>query len=686
VNLRARAITWTAGESRVSLRYVWASVLALAAAIVMAAFGPWLEMPLLLVCVGAVAIAAAFGGAGPGLLTAAMTGSWAAVFPPRSSRLQYAAPLAAFVVVSAVVALAAGWSRGAFLAVLARRRTTARSIRARLGLLRAITRAVDEGVCAVDASGRITYLNAAAERMLGFRSSELLGFGFPEAVRCRRSVGSCSGQVCCLLQVIATGHPVRGKDDLLTRKDGSCFPVSYGSAPLVRGGKIVGAVVAFRDVTEERRQIERERFLADATRALSSSIDFEETVARVVRLAMPFLGEWSMVVLLDEHGAPRRIAVEASNPAHAETSREMLRSYPIDLEAEHGAGRVLRTREPELLPEVSDLAGRRGSTVRERGELLRRLGLRSFMAVPLRARDRVIGVLDFGLIEPGRRFDEDDLALATELAGRCALAIDNARLHRRAQDAVRAREDMLAIVSHDLRNPIHSVRIAASIVEKAAAGRARPDAASRAAAAIVRASERMARLIGDLVDLGSIDAGRLSIEQGVLSAREVVEEAIEAVRPAAAEAGLELSSRPAQQPLFVLGDHVRLHQLLVNLLSNAVKVTPAGGRVWVQQRARGESAVISVCDTGPGISREQRRKVFDAYWRGAGVCYAGTGLGLSIAKGIAEAHRGRLWVVSRPGRGASFRFSLPRARDAGRGEASPLAISAAAGQAAHEAG
>ena len=635
--------------------------MAVVAAVILAALGSWLQTQLLLVCVGAVAISAAFGGMVPGLLTAALTGAWSAVSSPPLPTAHEIALFGAFGLVSAVVAHAAGWSRGAFRAVLRRRRDVTRGIRARLGLLRAITRAVDEGVCALDASGRITYLNAAAERLLGFRQSELAGFSFKEAVRCRRIAGSCAGKSCRLLRVMSTGDPLRGADDILTRKDGTCFPVSYSSAPLVRGGVIVGAVVAFRDITEERRQAEREEFLAHATKELSRSIDFEETVARVVRLALPVLGDWSMVILIDDDGAPRRVAVEAINPAHADTSREMLRSYPIDLEADHGAGRVLRTGEPELLPQVTDFAGRHGPTVRKRRELLRSLGLRSFMGVPLRARDRIIGVLDFGVIESRRPFDEEDLSLAMELAGRCALALDNARLLRQAQDAVRAREDMLAIVSHDLRNPLNAVRIAGSVVGQVGAGAARLEAARQASKTIERACDRMTRLIGDLVDLGSIDAGRLSVEHAVVSVRELVAEAIDAVRPAAVDAGLALSSERPDEPLFVLGDQVRLHQVLVNLLSNAVKVTSPGGRVWVKQRSRGGSVVLSVCDTGPGIAREQQPRVFDAYWRGTEVRYKGTGLGLSIAKGMVEAHGGHLWVVSRPGRGASFRFTLPSA-------------------------
>ncbi len=641
------------------MRYGWAVVVALAAIGLTTALAPWLDAPFYLVCVGAVAISAAFGGTGPGLLTAVLAGGCATTSLPRLPAFQQVAWFGAYSVVSAVVAFATGWSRAAFFAVMARRREITRAVRGRLEFLRAITRAMDEGVYALDPVGNLTYLNAAAERMLGYRQSEVLGLPLKEALRCRRIDGTCAGKNCRLLHVIASGESLRGDDDLLTRKDGTCFPVRYSSAPLVRGGQTVGAVVVFQDVTEERRQQERDRFLAKATEELARSIDYEETLARVARLALPFLGDWSMVVLVDERGSARRIAVEALDPSHAVLAREMLDGYPIDLEADHGAGRVLRTGEPELLPEVAEFVGHSGPTTHARAQILRRLGLRSFMAVPLRARGRVFGVVDFGIIDSGRRFGAADIALATELAGRCAMAIDNARLHRQAHDAVRAREHMLAVVSHELRNPLGAIRMAASIVERGMDGAARPERARSASSTIERACGRMNRIIGDLGDLASIDGGRLSLKRAELAADRIVEDAVEAVRASAEEAELELSSVPAAEPLRVLADHDRLQQVLVNLLSNAIRVTPPGGRVWVRHRRRGDAVVFSVSDTGPGIAHELQARIFDAYWRASDVRYKGTGLGLSIANGILAAHGGRLWVVSRPGRGATFRFSLP---------------------------
>jgi signal transduction histidine kinase len=283
------------------------------------------------------------------------------------------------------------------------------------------------------------------------------------------------------------------------------------------------------------------------------------------------------------------------------------------------------------------------------------------MAVPLAARGRILGVLDFGVATSARRFEPEDLDVARELARRCALALDNARLYRKVQAAVRAREDTLAIVSHDLRNPLSAIRLATATLERQAPPGDGGEPVRRAAAAIVRGSERMDRLIRDLVDLASIDAGRLSIFRRRLAPRETAADAVEAIRPLASEAGVVVTLEPAPPAPCVDADAERVQQVLVNLLSNAVKVTPAGGEVRLRFRARRHDVVFSVSDAGPGIAPADQDRVFERYWRGHHAPYRGTGLGLSIARGIVEAHGGRLWVLSRPGAGATCRFTLPAA-------------------------
>jgi PAS domain S-box-containing protein len=583
---------------------------------------------------------------------------WTGGSTPRARLVRRASALAA--ASSAALLLLGLPRRRALRGAVARWHDAAAGVRGGRAFLGAVTQALDEGVYTIDLAGRITWVNAAAERMLGRRARELVGLLFKDALGCRRIDAPCSGTKCRLRNVMLTGEPYRAANDLLTRADGTTFPVRYSSAPIVRGGSVVGAVVAFQDVTAERRAAANEKFLADATEQLSRSIDYDETLASVARLALPHLGDWCMAVVVEEDGTPRRVAVQARQPERAEAALEMLRRYPIDLDADHGAGRVLRTGEPELLPVVADFVGRAGTTVRTRAAILDRLGLRSFMAVPMWSRGRLVGTLDFGITGTGRTFTAEDLAVAMELGRRCALAIENARLHQRARDAVRAREHMLAVVSHDLRNPLGAIRMAARSAAKCGEEDGAPRV-RRAAATIARSCDRMQRLIDDLVDLARVDAGHLSIARADCAARPLALDAIDAVALLAAEAGVRLECDVGADAPAVHADGDRVQQVLANLLANAIKVTPGGGRVWVRCRARRGAAVFSVSDTGPGIGPAEQARIFEPYVRGAEAPYRGTGLGLSIARGIVEALGGRLWVVSRRGKGATFRFTLPLA-------------------------
>jgi signal transduction histidine kinase len=218
---------------------------------------------------------------------------------------------------------------------------------------------------------------------------------------------------------------------------------------------------------------------------------------------------------------------------------------------------------------------------------------------------------------------------------------------------------MLAVVSHDLRSPLGAIAAAAAAIGRRASPGPEGDATRRSAATIGRVSARMSRLVADLLDCASIESGRLSIARAPLLPADAAEEGVEAIRPLAAEAGVHVAAQPRSPVPAVDGDRARVQQVLQNVLSNAVSVTPRGGAVCVGYRRRGDHVVFYVADGGPGVAAEDRRRIFERYWRGPEAGHRGVGLGLSIAKGIVEAHGGRLWVAARRGRGAVFRFSLP---------------------------
>jgi signal transduction histidine kinase len=223
--------------------------------------------------------------------------------------------------------------------------------------------------------------------------------------------------------------------------------------------------------------------------------------------------------------------------------------------------------------------------------------------------------------------------------------------------ATRLRDEMLAVVSHDLQNPLQIVRLATAVLARKSPG------AEAQADAIHRAADRMQRLVTDLLDLAAFENGRLTIVPRAVSAGAILDECAEMMRPIAEARRLTLRVEKPSPDADVACDHARVLQTLSNIVGNAIKFTPEGRTISVAAGVADGAATVSVTDPGPGIAAEHLDRVFERYWRGDGK-EAGTGLGLAIAKQIVEAHGGRIWAESAPERGTTIRFTLPLARAA----------------------
>jgi signal transduction histidine kinase len=283
------------------------------------------------------------------------------------------------------------------------------------------------------------------------------------------------------------------------------------------------------------------------------------------------------------------------------------------------------------------------------------------MIVPLRARGHTLGAVTFVASGSGRRYGPDDLALAEDLCQRASLAIDNARLVGESRRAARAREDLLAVVSHDLKNPLGVVQLGAALLLRGATGRPGGETVTKQATRINDAADRMSRLIADLLDWGRLEAGRLPLDWSEHGAAALATEALEAIRPLAEAKGLHLHADLPSEGVRVRCDRGRVLQVLGNLLGNAVKFTPPGGTLTLEATRHGSEVSLSVQDTGVGIAEEALPHIFDRYWQARDAASRGTGLGLAIAKGLVEAHGGTLQARSTPGEGSTFTLTLPAA-------------------------
>jgi signal transduction histidine kinase len=298
-------------------------------------------------------------------------------------------------------------------------------------------------------------------------------------------------------------------------------------------------------------------------------------------------------------------------------------------------------------------------------DVFRAEGIRALAFVPLVHQRQLLG--KFMLYrDAARAFAPRDIQLAATIAVHVAHAVARhrsqealARALRDERAATRACEEILSVVSHDLRNPLGAVLMGASSLLHVPTEPADPrlERVRTTAERIVRQATRMARQIDDLVDFAGIQAGRLSLDRRVHAPADLVAAAAEIFGSLADERGVKLeAARPELPPIVCDAD--RGVQVLANLIANALKVTPRGGAISIGAEARGEAPLFYVRDTGPGIDASELPHLFERYWRSASSSYKGTGLGLSIASGIVAAHGGKIWVDSAPGTGSTFWFSL----------------------------
>lgn len=404
------------------------------------------------------------------------------------------------------------------------------------------------------------------------------------------------------------------------------------------------------------RAVRRLDVLARASEALTPSLQPDGVLEGLARFVVSSLSDYCIAYRLEADGHIVRVGTAHVDPAQQYLVEQLVEAGPPQLSDPYGAGAVMQTGTAVLVSDIVPEMLVMGAQNPRHLEVLRQLRPCSSMIVPLKTHGRIFGALALvATVDSGRHYTSDDLALAQELAQRSALQYENARLYHQALQAVRARDEMLAIVSHDLRSPLNAIVNATEVLALGVDEERR----QRTCATIERAARRMNRLIQDLLDVTRIDEGRLALECQELDARSLLNEVASLYGQVAEARGVELKLL-AGEPLTLEGDRARLQQVLSNLVDNALKFTSEGGTVTLSAGLEGDEVRFVVADTGTGISEQRLPHLFDRFWSLGGRRHGGVGLGLAIAKGIAEAHGGRVEVVSRPGRGSSFMLLVPR--------------------------
>lgn len=423
---------------------------------------------------------------------------------------------------------------------------------------------------------------------------------------------------------------------------------------------IAVAITRKRDEAALRDGEQAQRLLAKAGATLNSSLDFQETLRSITGLVVPAIADWCLLDLLHDGGGFTRMVVASADVDGALVDR--LRGAYEPFAPRRGLSGSALAGETELRMTVGDELLVERARDDEHLEKLREMQMSSYISVPLIARGRTIGALTLVAGISGRRYSSVDVPLAEELARRAALAVDNARLYREAQEASRAKSQFLATMSHELRTPLNAIGGYTELLQMGLRGPLTPGQ-REGLTRIQRSQRHLLGLINDLLSFARIETGHLEVSIEPIIVEDVLTAVEALLEPQMASKSLTYARGGGPANLTCLADADKFQQVLTNLLSNAAKFTPPGGEVRVTWDATPEQVSIHVQDNGPGIPAAKHEAIFEPFVQLGGSLTRlteGAGLGLAISRELSRAMGGDVTLVSEEGRGSTFTVTLPR--------------------------
>lgn len=526
---------------------------------------------------------------------------------------------------------------------------------------KAIVTFSDDAIISKNLNGIITSWNRAAEKMFDHKANETIGK--PITIIIPTNLKEEEKKI---IQQIKLGHSIDHYETTRVAKNGSQILVSLTISPIKNEqGKIIGASKIARDITRQKRAEENLRFLSNANKILSSSLDYEKTLQSVAKIAIPHIADWCAIDFLGPDGQLIQVAVAHRDPNKIEWAKEYRKSNPPDMNGTMGGPYVIKTGKPLLFPEISDKMIVAAAKNRRELMLARKLKLKSAMIVPIVLHKKPIGAISFIATDSGRYYSTRDLTMAEELSSRASLAIENASLYKQAQEEIERRkqlekqkDEFIGVASHELKTPVTSIKSFAQVLRLRFSKEGNTQAADLLAKLDTQIN-KLASLIEDLLDVTKISAGRMQYNEEYFDFDKLVDELIEELQRITER---HIITRKGSTKETIYADRERVGQVITNLVTNATKYSPKGKKVLIKLSSDKKMVKLCVKDFGIGIESEKQKKVFERFFRASRPgenTFPGLGLGLYVSSEIIQRLGGDIWVESTLGKGSTFCFRLP---------------------------
>lgn len=518
---------------------------------------------------------------------------------------------------------------------------------------RGLLEAAQDAIVIVDSKGLIVFINQQTLNWFGYKESELyqrpIEILVPDHFKDKHIIQRNGFLESPIARPMGRGIELFGR-----RKDGSEFPVEVALSPSMSAeGRLVTAVI--RDITEAKKREQETHFLAEIGKSLSESLDPDIILSLSAELIVPRLADCCIIRNKDEDGRFRAKKIVHRDPAKVQRFMDYTNMVVDSTEIHNTLDDMIL--KGETFVSIEGIRTAPLSIKPELQEIIKELNIHSFIVVPLKPKNDVLGTISFILTDSTRSFELSDVSFFERVTQRISLSLENAKLYRDATQAIKTREDVLSVVSHDLKNPLAFITLKTQLLGKSK--EITPEKLADFTKGISKATGQMQHLIDDLLDFAKLESGTFTLDLAPHNVNSLINPLIEIISAQAAEKQITFDVQIKNHMAELVCDADRIRQVLSNLLGNAIKFTQNGGAISLAIQGEESGTLFCVTDNGPGIPEEHLEKIFDRFWQLENTKKMGSGLGLSICKAIVQAHGGKIWAESKEMKGSRFYFSIP---------------------------